>query len=178
MASKRIRIIARLMWVLPALLLLLAINQAKVARDVRHTLEAGLPATAEITNVQKENRVDVTYDYVDLRVVLEDGRVLTKETLSLPHSLFPLIENQETVEVRVLPGAAQEIVIASTGGPEARLVARPQWRLAAINAAMSFIGFVIFAAGVFAWNRYLGRRGDPAERSVEEAQAEAAAADV
>ena len=173
MASKRIRVVARLMWVLPAILLFLAINQAKVAGDIRHTLEAGIPATAEITNVQKENRVDVTYDYVDLRVVLEDGRVFTKETLSLPHSLFPLIENQEAVEVRVLPGAAQEIVIASSGGPDARLIARPQWRLAAINAAMSFVGFILFAIGVFAWNRYLGRRGDPGERSAEEEQASA-----
>ena len=177
MASKPIRVVARLMWALPLLLLVLAINQAKVARDIRHTLEAGVPATAEITNVQKENRVDVTYDYVDLRIVLEDGRVLTKETFSLPHSMFPLIENQETVEVRVLPGAAQEVVIASTGGPEARLIARPQWRLAAINAAISAIGFLIFAAGVFAWNRYLGRRGDPAEKRVEASEVEPARVD-
>lgn len=152
------------MWILPALLLVLAINQAKVARDIRHTLEQGLPAVAEITNAQKVNRADVTYDYVDLRVMLESGQVLTKEALSLPHSMFPLVENQKTVEVRVLPGAAQEVVIASTGGPEARLIARPQWRLAAINAAISCIAFFLFAAGIFAWNRYLGRRGDPAER--------------
>ena len=171
--SKRIRIIARLMWVLPALLLVLGINQAKVAHDIRYTLENGAPATAEITNVHGENRVEISYDYVDLRVTMEDGQVLTREKLSLPHSMFPLVENQGTVEVRVLPGAAQEIVIASTGGPDVRLIGRPQWRLAAINAVMCLIGLVILTVGIWAWNRYLARRGDPGEQHVAEWDEEA-----
>ena len=164
--SKRIRLIARLMWALPALLLVLGINQAKVAHDIRHTLENGTPATAQITNTHGENRVEISYDYIDLRVEMADGQVLTREKFSLPHSMFPLVENQETIDVRVLPGAAQEIVIASTGGPDARLIGRPQWRLAAINAAMCLIGLVILTVGVWAWNRYLARRGDPGEQPV------------
>ena len=130
--------------------------------------ENGTPATAEITNTHRENRVEISYDYIDLRVTMADGQVFTRETFSLPHSMFPLVENQETVDVRVLPGAAQEIVIASTGGPDARLIGRPQWRLAAINAVMCLIGLVILTIGIWGWNRYLARRGDPGEQHVAE----------
>ena len=155
MAVSSTRVIARLLWVFPALLLLLALHQWNAAQDLRATLENGQPATAQITAFESSGRVDVSYDWVSLRVTLPDGQVLEQEQLSFPHSFVPLIEGKETIDVRVLPGADQEIVIAPIG--------RAQWRLAAINAAISLLGFLMAAAGVFAWNRYLRRRGDPAE---------------
>ena len=34
------------------------------------------------------------------------------------------------------------------------------------NAAMCLIGLVILTVGVWSWNRYLARRGDPGEQPV------------
>lgn len=159
------RLVARLAWVLPLFFLGLTVHQAKVSFDIRETLNQGELATAEITEVHEENRVDVTFDWVSLRVPLQDGSVLVKEEMALPHSLVPLLkteddEPRESVEVRVDPGADQEVVILS--------VASTQWRIAAMNSAIGGVAFLIFAVGVFYWNRSLKTDGDPAERGVSE----------
>ncbi len=153
MASRTLIIVARLLWLAPALLLLLSINQIKVAYDLHHTLAEGTPAIAEVLAYGKVDRADVTFAFARLRVPIDDQHVIERE-LPLPLSLIPQVEGRETVNVLVLPGAAQEVVIEA--------IARPQWRMAAINAAMSFGAFLIFFFGVLAWNRYLTRRGDPA----------------
>lgn len=158
------RLAARALWIVPAFLLLLVPHQAKVAYDLRQTLERGLPATAQVIEVHQENRVDVTYDWISLRVALPDGRVLERERMSVPHTLITPLEDRETVEVRVVPGADQEIVIAE--------IAATQWRIAAANAAMSGIAALIFGACVFAWNRYLKREGDPSLRTIQRDDAE------
>ncbi len=157
MATITPRRVARLLWILPAFLLLLAVHQAKTAYDLRHTLRHGERALAEVTKVETSNRVDVTYDYVNLRVHLDGGRIIERNNLSLPHTLISEVEGKETVAVRVLPDAPQEIVIAAIGSS--------QWHIAAIQAAIAAGAALLFAAGVFAWNRYLKREGDPAFRN-------------
>lgn len=156
MPSQTSSLVARLLWIFPALLLLLTINQAMVAYDIHRTLEEGTPAVAEVMEYYKTDRVDVTYGHVKLRVPLDDTRII-EQVYPLPISLLPQVEGRETVDVLVLPGADQEVVIEA--------IARPQWRMAAINAAMSFVGLVLLSFGVFSWNRYLQRKGDPAERA-------------
>lgn len=167
--SRPTRIVARLVWLIPLFLGAISVHQADVALDVRRTLAEGTSTTAEVVTVHQENRVDVTYDYVDLRVRMPDGRVVEREKLSLPHSLIPQMEGAETVAVRILPGGDQEVVVEELGPT--------QWRIAAGNAVMSGIAALIFAVGVFWWNRYLRREGDPAERDLpehdEQAQARA-----
>jgi hypothetical protein len=164
-AARSIHIVARLAWILPVFFLLLTPHQAKVAYELYATLQEGTPAEAEIVSLEQSNRVDVTYDYAHLRVTLDDGRVIEREKMSLPHSIATIIQNQnmETVEVRVRPGANQEIVLAEMG--------RTQWQIAAMNAAMAFFGAVVFGVGVWWWNRYLRRQGDPSERGVTEGDA-------
>lgn len=157
------RIVARLAWILPIFFLLLMVHQGWVALGLYETLTEGTRAEAQVIEVHQSNRMDVTYDYVHLRVELDDGRVLEREQMSLPHSLVPRIQDKDSVAVRVRPGAAQEIVIMD--------VIRTQWRIAAMNAAMAFLGAVIFGIGVFWWNRYLRREGDPAERGIDEPDA-------
>ncbi len=164
MASNLPRIVARLFWLIPVFLGLLAAHQVNTALDLRHTMRHGELVTAEVLEVHQENRVDITYDYVSLRVPLAGGRVLTREKLSLPHTLITQMVGKETVDVRVLPGADQEIVIAELGPT--------QWRIAAINALISGLAALCFAIGVFAWNRYLRRKGDPARQPIETDDAE------
>lgn len=158
MASNVIRYIARAAWILPIFFAGLFVHQAFVAYGLRATLNEGQPATAEVLEVHMENRVDVTYDYVSLRVELPDGQVITKEKMSLPHSLIQLLENTETVDVLVQPGAAQEVVIAQFGAT--------QWRIAALNAAMALGAALVFGLGIYYWDRYLQREGEPSERGV------------
>lgn len=154
-----LRILSRLAWLVPALLTFLAINQFYVVLDIRGTIANGTVADATITELEISGRTDVTLDYVSLAVPLADGSTLTREEMPIPHSLAPLLEDQETVGVYVLPGAGQEVVI--------RQIANTQWRIAAINAAVSLLGALLSAWGVFAWNRYLVRQGDPALRTAE-----------
>ena len=160
MSSNAARIIARILWILPALLFFLTFNQVKVALDLKATWEAGTPATAEVVTFENSNRADVTYGYVSLRVPLADGQVLMKEKMSLPHSLLPRLKGRETLEVRVRPGAAQEVVIVQ--------LMPAHWLIAASQSGISLLGALLFFAGVFWWNRYLKKKGDPARRTLDE----------
>jgi hypothetical protein len=155
--------IARALWGFPILLLLLSLHQVIVALDVRRTLKEGVPGRAEVIAFHSTNRSEISYDYVGLRVELEDGVVIEHAKLSMPHSFAPLLAGRSSVDVRVLPGARQEIVITEVDGQQ---IGRAHMRVAAINAAMSFLGFVLLAGAVFAWNRFLALHGDPASRSI------------
>ena len=146
--------IARILWIIPALLFFLAVNQAKVAVDLRSTWERGTPAMAEVTTFENSNRADVTYGFVSLRVPLEDGCVLTKEKMSLPHSLLPRLQGREALKVRVRVGAAQEIVIDR--------IMPAHWLIAASQVGISLLGAALFLAGLYWWNAYLRKHGDPA----------------
>jgi hypothetical protein len=156
---------ARVAWILPIFFVGLSLHQTKVTYDLNVTAQNGTPATAEVLNVHQENRVDVTYDYISVRVPLPDGGSLTKETLSLPHSIVPAINDRETLQVNVLPGAARDVVLteAIRGVP----IVSTQRRIAMMNAAISFGAFLLFGAGVWFWNRSLSRDGDPAARGID-----------
>lgn len=148
------RKVAQAAWFFPTLLFLLSIHQAKVARDLDATLTNGTHAIAEVTDYQKSERADVTYDYVSLRIPMPDGTVMQRDKVSLPHTLVPRLEGQETLEVRVLAGAAQEVVITSIGAT--------QTRIAVLNGVMSFGAFMMVLIGVYAWNRSLRKPEDEA----------------
>jgi len=141
------------------LLLGLSIHQVWSGLELRATLQHGEPAEAEITEVFSSDRAEIKYDYVSLRVPLEDGTVLTRERMSLPHTLIGIVEDRETIDVRVRPGAAQEIVITE--------VANTQWRIAILNAGMSAVLGVLVGLGLLWWSRTLRTDGDPAARGVD-----------
>ena len=161
MVSTAARIVARVLWFVPALLLFLTLYQAKAAFDLRATWQQGTPAAAEVYDYKDSNRADVTYGYVSLRIPLAAGQVLTREKLALPKTLLPRLAGEETLEVRVRPGAAQEVVIAP--------LMPAHWLIAAAQSGMALMGALLFAAGVFWWNRFLRRQGDPARREMESA---------
>ena len=167
MALNTTRLVARLLWIPAVLLVLLFINQVNVALDLRKTWEQGTPATAEILAYESSNRVDVTYGYVNLRVAMPDGTAMVRRKMSLPTTLLPRVKDAETLQVHVQPGADQEIVID-------RLMPA-QWLIAAAQAAMSLVGALLIGIGVFYWNRYLEREGDPAQRELPEEEQPATA---
>ena len=157
MNIKWVPLISRLLWGVPALLLFLSINQAIVATDIKHTLEHGADAIANVLEMRVNDRVDIPFGYVSLQVPLKDGTDLVQEKMALPYTLLPQVQHQETLDVRVLKGASQQIVISK--------IASTQWKMAAMQSAMCLVGFIMAGLGVFFWNRYLNRKGDPAERS-------------
>lgn len=161
MTSRAQLILARLAWFAPALLLFLTVHQAITAVQLRGTWLHGEPAIAEVTEFDNTDRVDVTFGYVNLRIELEDGRVLEQTQMSLPYTLLPRVEGEKRLEVRVRQGAAQPVVIA-------RLMPA-HWLIAATQSAIAFFGALLLGYAVFAWNRYLSRHGDPARQDPDEA---------
>ena len=151
MASRFQQILALTAWAVPVLLLALAANQAKVAVDLRTTLEKGDAAVARVVEYDRFDRADVTYGYVSLEIPLPTGETISRDKMSLPYSLIQEIEGQETLAVHVLRDAGQTVVID--------MVADTQWKIAAIQSAVSFLMAVMAFVGVLAWNRSLRRRG-------------------
>ena len=158
--------VAQAAWLVPVLFFGLSLHQAKVTYDLHSTKVSGVDATAEVLEMKKGNRSDVTYDYASLRVTLPDGGTLTRERLSLPHGLVPPLLDRETLQVRVRQGASIPIVITETIGPTP--VVDTQMRIAGINGLMSLGAALLFGIGVWFWNRSLRRDGDPADRGVTE----------
>jgi hypothetical protein len=149
--------VARLLYVLPALLAVIALALVRAGLDERQTLERGSLYTAEVVDVEIRNRADVTYGHIDLSIPLEDGETLERR-LPLPLSLLTPLEGRQQVDVRVLPGSSTDVVID--------FIARAQWRMALIHSAMTAVGAILLFIGVLAWNRYLAREGDPAHQSI------------
>lgn len=157
-----LRRVAQAAWLVPLMFFALSIHQGKVAYDLHATKLAGTPAVADVLEMHKGNRSDVTLDYVSLKVKLPSGETLTRRKLSLPHGLIPPLLERSTLDVRVAQEASIPIVITEKIGPTP--VVDTQMRIAGINGLMSLGAFVLFGLGVWYWNRSLRREGDPADR--------------
>lgn len=127
-------------------LLVIGIFLIKAGLELKETLERGYSATARVTGVEIRNRADVTYGHIDLRVPDEAGDS-AQVRLPLPLSLLMGMEEQTEVRVKVLDRTDQPVVIAG--------IARAQWRMSFIQAAMCLLGALLLAWGVLAWNRHL-----------------------
>ena len=158
MKTDSVRLIARLLWVLPAILFFLTIHQVIVGLDIRETLRTGEPATAEVIEFDTTERSEITYAYVTLRVRMANGEEFVKERMSLPQTLIGNVRFAEELDVIVKPGNDQDVVIQSIG--------ETHWKLALGNSLMSLFGFIMLVVGIYAWNRYLAKSGDPGSRSL------------
>ncbi len=143
--------IARLAWIVPAALLFLTIHQTYTAVGLQKTLNEGVQTWAEVTHYERSDRKDVTYVSLDLRVHMPDGSVFEREGLTLPYSIGHRVQ-EDSVEVSVLPGSAQEVVFTEIGKTHVSIA----WS----NSAMSLIALIIALIGVVSWNRYLARKED------------------
>ena len=104
---------------------------------------------ARVTRYDRTDRKDVTHAELDLEILLNDGTILVKEKLALPYTISHRVEEKDSLEVLLLPGASQEVVISS--------IVATQRRIALYNAVMSFMAFLIVLSAVFFWNRMLSR---------------------
>jgi hypothetical protein len=145
------RVLAKSAWVIPIILFLLTLHQALVTYDLGVTIRDGERMQAKVTQYHRVDRKDVTQADIDLKVVFSDGTVLEKHRMSLPYTIAHRVE-KDSLEVYVLPGSRQEVVIASISGT--------QRRIALSNAVMAGIMFLIAGVGVYFWNRYQARNPD------------------
>ena len=123
-----------------------------MAINLKSTWERGTETIARVTSYENSNRADVNYGFVSLHVLLEDGRTLKRDRVSLPHSLLPRLEGKSRLTVRVRPGAAQDIVIDD--------LMPAHWLIAASQFGISLLGALLLFIGVFWWNRTLWRQED------------------
>ncbi len=144
------RAIARIAWIVPIAVFALTVQQARVARDLNHTLQQGQEAQARVLRYFRSDRKDVTHAEVDLQVALADGSLRTWEHLALPYSIAHRIDEKDSVEVRISLGSPQEVVIQEIG--------KTQLRIAMSNAAMALVVFLITLVGVWGWNRQISRQ--------------------
>lgn len=145
-----VRVIARIFWGVPFILIFLAANQGLVAVQLRETWNQGLPAIAKVKEFDVTNRADVTYGYINLQVTLPDGQTINRQRMSLPQSLWSRVKGQDSLRVHVRPGASQEIVID-------RLMPA-HWLIAASQMGISLMGAILSGVLAYFWNRSL-RRG-------------------
>lgn len=140
-----VQVIARFFWFVPLVLAGLAVNQGYVAMQLRKTWNTGESAIAMVEEFDVTNRADVTYGYINLRVLLPDGQIIERQKMSLPQSLWSRVKGQDSLHVHLRPGASQEIVID-------RLMPA-HWLIAASQMGISLIGALFSGVLAYFWNQ-------------------------
>jgi hypothetical protein len=151
-------IVARLLWIFPLLLYVVAGFLFVASSSIRLTLENGEAVQAEVVEIHTTERSEYTDARVTVRFASPESVEPRVETLTLPLTLVKHLDDAERVTVRLLPGADHEVVIEE--------IARPQWRMALIQSFFALFGAVGLSVMIFLWNRMLRRTGDPAAARV------------
>ncbi len=154
-----IKVIAKLLWLVPALLLFYSFYLVNAGLDQKSTLDDGYKTLAQVTQVDVDQRAEITYGEIDLAFSDQSGLEI-KETLPLPLSLLFMVRDEKELEVTYKADSSKPVVINK--------IARALWRMSLINAAICFVAGLLLIIPVFAWNRYLARHGDPGRVRSEE----------
>ncbi len=159
-----IRLIARLMWALPVLLLVIAAATAYAGFEQRAVYERGETVTADVLGLNLRERSEVTHGAVRLRYTMPGDAQPTYRTAEMPLVLIKEIEAGlnatpagQTYQVPLLVSPNTDQVVLGEHP-------RGQWLLTFSFAGMALIGAVVSGLLVNGWNRLLAREGDPATR--------------
>ena len=153
------RLVARLLWALPLLLLGISLYLLWAGFGQRDAATVGVPVEAEVLGITTRERAEITLGQVELRYVPPGETAAVKRSVELPLTLLKSIEAREmkTITVRAIPGRDQIVLDPYK---------RPQWILSLSFAAMALIGAIGLGVMVRGWNRFLRDHGDPAEAAV------------
>ncbi len=158
-------IVARLLWALPLLMVVIAIATTNAGFQQRDVAESGTVVNAEVTGLNLRERSEITTGQVGLRYTPPGATAPVEREVELPIILLKEIEvdflatpEGETMILPIVVSAAtDQIVIASHR--------RGTWLLTFSLAGMAVIGAIVSALLVGGWNRFLAREGDPALRT-------------
>ena len=97
-------LVARLLWVLPLLLLGIAVYLLWAGLGQREAATAGVPVEAEVLGITTRERAEITLGQVELRYVPPGEAAAVERSIELPLTLLKSIEARdlETVTVRVV----------------------------------------------------------------------------
>jgi hypothetical protein len=148
--------VARLMWAAPLLLFAITAGLLWAGLQQRAAAERGTEVPAEVVSLNVRERAEITRGAVRLRYTLPEAGTAVERDVELPMSFLKELEGLEgeTIPIRVIEGSDQIVLGAHP---------RAQWILTFSFAAMAFLGALGLTWMVAAWNRYLGRHGDPSE---------------
>ncbi|MEM8556753.1 MAG: hypothetical protein AAGG50_02810 [Bacteroidota bacterium] len=150
---------ARLLWVLPILLLVIAVSLGRAGLEQQEVLRQGETVEAEVVEIYTRERSEITRG--EARLVVTPPGATAPESLAveLPLTFLKALEarDEPTVDVVMQAGSDQVVLVPYQ---------TVQVRLTFINAAMALVGFLGLATMVFFWNQHLRREGDPAHREV------------
>ncbi|MEM1117532.1 MAG: hypothetical protein AAF845_11230 [Bacteroidota bacterium] len=157
-------VIARLLWAMPLLLLVIAVATTRAGLDQRTVDAEGTLVEAEVTGLNLRERSEITTGQVGLRYTPPGAPEAVERQVELPIILLKGIEvdlaavpEGETMRLPIIVSdATDQIVLASHR--------RGQWLLTFSLAGMALIGAIVSAVLVGGWNRFLAREGDPALR--------------
>ena len=157
-------IVARLLWALPLLLLVIAATTTRAGLQQRAVYEQGETVTADVLGLDLRERSEITHGAVRLRYTMPGASTPTLRTAEMPLVLIKEIEaglnatpEGQTYRVPLLVSTETDQVVLGTHP-------RGQWLLTFSLAGMALIGAVVSGLLVRGWNRLLARDGDPATR--------------
>ena len=162
-------IVARLLWALPLLLLVIAGATTRAGLLQRDVAETGETVTAQVTDVALRERSEITHGELHLRYTPPGAAAPVERAVEMP--LVLLKELQADFEALPEGGRLDIPIVASAETDQIVLGAhrRGQWLLTFSLAGMALMGAVVSGLLVGGWNRLLAREGDPATRGMSAA---------
>ena len=158
-------VVARLLWALPLLLVVIAVATTRAGLEQRRVYEEGTTVQAEVLGLDLRERSEITHGAVRLRYTMPGAAAPTDRTAEMALVLIKEIEADldalrpgETLRVPLLVSAESDQVVLGAHP-------RGQWLLTFSLAGMALIGAVVSGLLVRGWNRVLDREGDPAGRA-------------
>ena len=157
-------VVARLLWALPLLLLVIAVATFRAGLEQRAVDAEGEVVEAEVTGLTLRERSEITTGQVGLRYTPPSAAAAVEREVELPIILLKEIE----VDLLALP-EGETLALPIVVSPETDQIVlgahrRGTWLLTLSLAGMALIGTVVSAVLVGGWNRFLAREGDPALR--------------
>lgn len=155
-------LVARLLWALPLLLVVITIATTRAGFQQREVAEAGQTVEAEVMGLTLRERSEITTGQVALRYTPPGASAPIDREVELPIVLLKEIEvdmastpeGERLALPIVVSDQSDQIVIAAHR--------RGTWLLTLSLAGMAAIGAIVSGILVGGWNRFLAREGDPA----------------
>ncbi len=141
--------LTHLVWLIPAALLVLMIQQGAVYYGINKTFEQGEVHTANITDFRIKQIAAQTNGYVDLQFIDNSGNDV-RERLSLHAQHASRLIGSNEVDIRYMPGSTYDIVMIDTFDYHRKTVL--------INIAVVFFSLVVLTGVSIFGSRYAIRK--------------------
>ncbi len=157
-------IVARLLWALPLLLVVICIATARAGFEQRAVDARGQTVQAEVVDVMLRERSEITHGEVRLRYTPPGATAPVVRDVEMQLVLLKELEADLAAQPDGVPLMVPIVALASTDQIVLGAHRRGQWMLTFSLAAMAAMGAVVSGLLVGGWNRLLARDGDPATR--------------